>query len=173
MGAWALGVFVIVTAVRGDAAHDRDDLLEVLVTNGVEPIVARKICDEGESLWARWRIKTRPLLWRLGRDWPEYSQTLKEEFEAYYERGLPEAQSSLDQLKAQSGTASGQVYQPEEVAALDNLEQSMLDQSSTPSSQSLDSGAAPDYSLMESESNESELLPIPDSDESLSSESAS
>lgn len=84
-------VFVVATSARADAADDYDELLNILVVDfDIKPLVARRIIEKGLNAWSRWRYKTRPLLWRIGREWPEYSNVIKEEFRAIYERGLPE-----------------------------------------------------------------------------------
>jgi hypothetical protein len=46
----------------------------------------------GRTTWARWRRRSRPLLWYFGLDWPEVKRTWKRAFRVYYERGLLELQ---------------------------------------------------------------------------------
>lgn len=135
LGAALMALFCVLTAARADAANERDHLLELLIEGfEIEPEKARAICEQGESTWAQWRIKTRPLLWRWGYDWPEYSQTLRAEFEQHYEQGLPEAEPSP--------TASDSQPEPLEVSG--------------------DMSGLPGVSVITSSTSESEAEPTPD-----------
>lgn len=120
VGTCVVASFQIVTSGGADAKVDRDDLLNILVVDfEIEPITARAIIEKGLNPWARFRKSTRPWLWRIGLDWPEYSMILKREFMLHYGRALPEYSSSTS-----SPDASG-----------DNLPESGHDDSPTMSAE--------------------------------------
>jgi len=113
IGAALVIILVVSTSAGYGASDDRDELLNILVVDfEIKPIVARKIIEKGLSPWSRWRAKTRPFLWRLGRDWPEYSNSLKEEFQQVLEDGLPETKTP-EPAGANGLEESGEILEPD------------------------------------------------------------
>lgn len=90
MGALVMVLVEFWTAGRAEKVNGRDQMLELMMAEGIDSTVALKIVNEGLEVWTRWRARMRPLLWNLALDWPEYTQTLKQEYLMYYGRSLPE-----------------------------------------------------------------------------------
>jgi hypothetical protein len=113
LGAMAALIAVLATAGHPSAVDDRQALVGVMINDfNIPEQTAAQVCEKGLPLWGRLRAKSRPFLWRLGYDWPEYNEPSKAEFVDYYARGLPEAEAALQQKEpeAEDSPESGESY---------------------------------------------------------------
>jgi hypothetical protein len=106
--------FMVITGGSPDASKDRNDLIEVLTSEfAIEERAAVRILGKGLNQWSQWRAKTRPVLWSLGLDWPEYTPTRPVEFSTHYERGLEKpSESSTESDSELSEDYHGALLQP-------------------------------------------------------------
>jgi len=113
---------VLASAGHPSAADDRNTLADLLRENGVADDAARQILLGGLNPWALWRWKTRPVLWRWGRDWPEYYPLSEADLEQHFFAKVPEPPPSYKPLTAPE-EASGA---PSTLGAPDDLDASVL-----------------------------------------------
>lgn len=97
-----------------DAGVELHDLLDILVANGVPGETATRAAELGANKWARYRWRTRPILWRLGREWPEFYPVGREEFLAHYGKGLPELEAEYEVEQSSDGIPEWLLSESEE-----------------------------------------------------------